>query len=267
MIRDLCHLSLGPDGPGSVEDKAQKNQKEQISPFTGRAKCFASCLLSSVEGENQMEEEGSQFSSPGQFRWASLPSLCPCQQHQHQAPSELGSVGSLWASCAGSSSLDICSTYTAIFTSKALPGGCVFSPCSRTGLAVPSCCWPDLSLKLELVQSVLLTLKSGTYIPAQNSSSSHCSHFPELGEEWEQLQVAMAPGVGAGDIPGARASFVTLTATIRVPTWLNWVLTSRSKIPLGITASQHGTIIGLTSFSVYISSSSCLRCMHQYLLE
>lgn len=175
------------------------------------------------------------------------PSSISTRHHQnwvlwgHSVPAVLGAA--LWTS-----------TYTAIFTSKALPGGCVFSPCSRTGLAVPSCCWLDLSLKLELVQSVLLTLKSGTYTPAQNSSSSHRSHFPELGEEWEQLQVAMAPGVGAGDIPGARASFVTLTATIRVPTWLNWVLTSRRKIPLGITASQHGTIIGLTSFSVYITS-------------
>lgn len=121
--------------------------------------------------------------------------------------------------------------------------------------------------KLQSGLLCILPIFKCLFKAAQNSFSSRCSHVPEQGEEWEQLQVAVAPGVETGDIQGSRASFVMLTAMIRVSTWLNWVLTSRKKIPLGITASQHGTIVGLTSFSVYITSSSCLRCMNQYLLD
>lgn len=63
-----------------MEDKAQKNQKEQISPFTGRGKCLASHLLSSVDVENQMEEEGPQFITPGQAGGSSLHSPVPPAQ-------------------------------------------------------------------------------------------------------------------------------------------------------------------------------------------
>lgn len=80
--------------------------------------------------------------------------------------------------------------------------------------------------------------------------------------EWKELHVAMTPGVGTGSRRGARASFCSLAATTRLSTELNGVLTSRNKTPLVIAASHRGTIGGLISFSVCITSSSFLRCTH-----
>lgn len=50
----------------------------------------------------------------------------------------------------------------------------------------------------------------------------------------------------------------------RVSRGINWALTSRNKIPLGVTASQHSAIVSLTSLLIHITSSWCFSCMHEY---
>lgn len=154
-----------PDRPCSTEDKVWKSQKEQTSYFTGRAKCLASHLPCSVEGENKMEEEGSQFSpcAIGQTRWTSLLPLCS-PPSSHPGPGEPLVVVCSWVALN-----KLC--WKQLFGHQLYLRGhfyqhnsprrmWVFSPRSRTRLAVPSCHWLDLSLEWEIVQPILLTLKN-----------------------------------------------------------------------------------------------------------
>lgn len=115
----------------------------------------------------------------------------------------------------------------------------------NSGVVYSVCCL-HLNASSKLLRILLAPI--APILPSEERSESSCK-WP-WHQVWEQV-TDWVPGL----------------LLIRVSTWLNWVLTSRKKIPLGITATQQGTIVALTSFSIYITSSSCLRCMHQYLLK
>lgn len=122
------------------------------------------------------------------------PPLCPCPAARRtRQPPELVSVGSLSQLCWEQRFGHLLYLHSH-FYSITLPGGCVFTPHSTTGLAVPSCCWLDLSLKLEVsnrcclywkvLHTSLLRILLAPFVPiflSKERSESSCK-WP-----WHQL--------------------------------------------------------------------------------